>query len=100
MTQKLTIAASKKIARSVDEIDRRLAEIGLLMTSIEFTAMRAVLTAVTDTIRESGALGAPSSALYLALRDSGCTLTKYQAIMGALVTAGKVRQEGHCYFIT
>ena len=61
-------------------------------------ALRHIVSAVVETIRESGPLGAPSGVLYAALMAQGCTLNQFESLMGALVRARAVRKQGECYF--
>jgi hypothetical protein len=68
------------------------------LTPAQAEALRKVVTAVLDTIREAGPLGAPGGVIYAALMHVGCTLEQYEQLMGALVRSGRVRREGECYF--
>jgi hypothetical protein len=61
-------------------------------------AVIAVIAAVFDTIKEMGPDGAPEGPLYAVLMGQGCTLGQFQSIVGILVRAGKVRQEGHVLY--
>lgn len=64
----------------------------------QLLALRKVADAIIDTVKQAGSLGAPSGPMYAALMTQGCSLNQYQAIMGGLVRAGKLRQEGDLYF--
>jgi hypothetical protein len=65
----------------------------------QIRAMRAILDAVEEAVRAAGSLGAPAGPLYMSLASLlGCTLSQFEMIMRALVTAGRVRQESHLYF--
>lgn len=61
-------------------------------------AMAAILDAVEESVKLAGSQGAPGGILYAALMAHGCSLSQFQAIMRALVVAGRVRQEGQLYF--
>jgi hypothetical protein len=70
------------------------------MTKIE--AQRAVLAianAIVEAVREVEPDGAPATSLYLAMMEFGCSLAQFEQLMSALVEAGKLRQEGHLYFV-
>ena len=43
-------------------------------------------------------LGLPSGALYTILSSQGVSLPTYYLLMDALVSAGKIKQRGDCYF--
>ena len=53
--------------------------------------------AICETICESPN-GAPGGHLYAALMTYGMGLETFEAIMAALVTAGKVIKRGDCYY--
>lgn len=61
--------------------------------------MRAILDAVVESVAVAGSQGAPGGVLYSALMAHGCSLNQFQSIMGALVSTGKLRQEGNLYFV-
>lgn len=69
------------------------------MTPQQIAALRFVANAITDTVKEAGPLGAPGGVIYAALSAQGCTLTQYQGIMGGLVRAGILKQDGDLYLI-
>ena len=70
-----------------------------MVTKQQLATIRAVSQAVVETVREAGAHGAPSGVMYAALMAHGCTLSQYQSLMHALVSAGKVVLRHDCYFI-
>jgi hypothetical protein len=61
-------------------------------------AVLSILSAFLDTVKEAGPRGAPSGPMYAAAMAQGLTLEQYEAIMRALVNAGKVRKEGHVFY--
>ena len=63
-------------------------------------ATLAICTAIIETVKEVEPDGASGGSIYLALMEHGCTLAQFEQIMGALVEAGKLRQEGHLYYTT
>lgn len=63
-------------------------------TEKQLAAIRAIAAAIVDSVKEAGALGAPSGIVYAALSAHGCTLDQYQQFIGALVRTGKLRQSG------
>ena len=64
----------------------------------QIDAIKAVCDAILDTVRLAGPLGAPAGPIYAALMAQGFSLEQYEAIMGALVKAGKLRKSGDLYF--
>lgn len=56
--------------------------------------------AVLEAVNAAGELGAPSGTLYAGLMSQGATLNQYQSLMDGLVNKGKLRREGHLYFLT
>jgi len=42
--------------------------------------------------------GVPGGTIYAALMQYGCTLEQYDAIMGALVSAGQITRKGDLYY--
>jgi len=54
--------------------------------------------AVVDSVRAGGPLGVPGGTLYATLMTYGCTLSQYEQIMGALVSAGRLEKRGELYF--
>src|SRR4051812_33810970 len=56
---------------------------------------RAVYQTVAETQGEgSEGLGVPSSPVYLAMAEHGCTLNQFEAIVGALEMAGAIKRTG------
>ena len=61
-------------------------------------ALRAIVAAIVESIKEAGEFGAPGGIIYAALSAKGASLSQYQSIMDALVRSGKVTREGDLYF--
>jgi len=57
----------------------------------------AVVNVITETIEETGPQGAPEGPLYAALMGH-MSLSTFQAIVGALVGAGKIRKSGNVLY--
>lgn len=68
-------------------------------TSEQKRALILLVSAITDTIKEAGEMGAPGGIMYAALMAHGCTLNQFQSIMGTLVRLGRIEKRGECYFI-
>lgn len=62
------------------------------------TELDQVLDLILQAIKETATSGISGGMLYSALMVFGCTLSQYEAIMGALVKTGKVVSRGHFYF--
>ena len=60
-------------------------------------ALRAILCVMLDTVKEMGAQGAPAGVMYAAVCGR-MNLNQFNAVMGALESAGKVRKEGFVYY--
>lgn len=65
----------------------------------QLAVLKMVTDAILDTVRESEPLGAPSGILYYACMSAGISLETFQAIMDAMVEAGKLKVSGHVYHI-
>lgn len=61
------------------------------------TALLGIAKAIVETINETPS-GAPGGILYAALMAHGCTLGQFEWIMAALVSLGKIRKSGDCYY--
>ena len=61
-------------------------------------ALLMICNAIIESVKAAGPLGAPGGVIYSALMAQGCTLGQFEAIMGAMVSAGKLRRESHLYF--
>jgi hypothetical protein len=62
--------------------------------------IEAIAVVILETITDMGDRGAPSGPMYMSLQAGcGITLETYQQIMNALVSTGRIRRSGHCYFI-
>jgi hypothetical protein len=59
--------------------------------------LRLLCSAIKEAVDESPQ-GLPAGPLYMRLAEYGVTLEMFEAVMGALVTTGKVRKSGHQYF--
>lgn len=59
--------------------------------------LRAALQALLDAVKAGGTMGAPAGVMYAALLDK-LTLSQFNQLMGALLSAGKVRKQGDLYF--
>jgi hypothetical protein len=60
-------------------------------------ALHAILGVMLDTVKECGAQGAPAGVMYAAVCGR-MNLNQFNAVMGALESAGKVRKEGFVYY--
>ena len=60
-------------------------------TANQAVAAMRVVQAVADAVREAGEI--PAGTLYAALMQSGCTLERFEWIIGILTEAGVVRRE-------
>lgn len=58
------------------------------------------LQSVAKAIIESCKTFAPGGVIYAALMAQGCTLNQFEQIMGQLVNAGMLTQDGECYTAT
>jgi hypothetical protein len=58
------------------------------------------LQQIAKGIIESCQTFAPGGVIYAALMSKGCSLNQYQQIMGQLVQAGMLTQDGECYTAT
>lgn len=67
-------------------------------TEQQTAAISEILRAVVDAVKVAGTTGAPGGVIYSALMAHGCSQDHYNAIMAALVRAGKITQRGHLYF--
>ncbi len=69
------------------------------MTKKQIDAVLAIAQLVVDAVEQAGPYGAPGGHLYAAMMSAGITLSQFESIMGTLVSAGKLRKQGHCYFV-
>ncbi len=67
------------------------------MTNQQISALRAIASAVLETVKEAGEMGAPAGPMYAALMAHGCSLHQFEQIMGGLERSGYVRKSGDCY---
>lgn len=68
------------------------------MTEQQIKALRAVAAILVDAVREAGPTGAPAGLMYAACLGK-LSLHQFQQIMAGLVQAGKLRRDGHLYFV-
>jgi len=68
------------------------------VTEQEKRAVIGLMTAIVETVKEAGKLGAPGGVMYAALMAHGCTLDQFNTIMQVLVNVGKLRRSGNLYF--
>jgi hypothetical protein len=69
-----------------------------MLSNRQITAIQMLADAIIEAVKAGGTLGAPAGVLYSALADK-MTLVNFTAFMDALVKAGKLRKEGHLYFV-
>lgn len=55
--------------------------------------------AIIESVSAAGAMGCPGGTLYAALMSQGCSLERFEMIMGALVNVGKLEKRGQLYFV-
>lgn len=67
------------------------------MTPQQAQAVRQIVGALLETVTAMGTRGAPGGRLYAAAMGH-MSLEQFEVLMGALVTAGKVRRQGHVYY--
>lgn len=61
-------------------------------------ALLGVCQTVIELVAAHGADGMPAGHLYGELMAFGCTLERFELLMGVLVQAGKLTHRGHVYF--
>ena len=72
-----------------------------MVTATQATrAIKLVVNAILETIRESGDQGAPSGTLYAAMATQGFPLQRYQEFMDTLESMGYVTHRGNIYYAT
>jgi hypothetical protein len=70
------------------------------MTPNELTkAADAIIKAVLDTVKEAGEHGAPAGPMYLAFQQIGFDHDYFETMMAAMIKAGWLVKQNHCYFI-
>ena len=79
---------------------RATAPQGEVMTIEQARALRAVADAIIEAVDLAGPMGAPAGVMYAALMASGITLPQFEQIMAGLCGAGKLRKQGHLYFVS
>lgn len=62
-------------------------------TAEQLHALRLIVRAVIDTVKETGDRGAPAGVLYAAMQAQGCSKNQFDSLMGALCHQGKLRYE-------
>jgi hypothetical protein len=60
--------------------------------------LRELVDAFEQTVKEAGEDGAPAGPMYAAFMEIGGTLAQFEAVMAALVAAGRLKKRGHIYF--
>lgn len=68
------------------------------MTKTQIAAIAQLLSAIAETVADSGEQGAPGGVLYAALMHVGVTLSQFDALMGVLVASGRMQKIGDLYF--
>ena len=68
------------------------------MNAALLDGLRLIAEAIIETVRESGPMGAPAGPMYAACM-SQLTLGQFEQVMEGLVLAGKLRRQGHVYFV-
>jgi hypothetical protein len=69
------------------------------LTPEQIQAMRLVMDAVVESVQVAGDRGAPGGVIYAAMMAHGITLAQYNAVMGGLVRANRLRRQGELYFV-
>jgi hypothetical protein len=67
------------------------------MTPAQIAAVRMIADAIVDAVKAAGAMGAPGGVLYAALMAYGISLSQFESLMSAMVSAGKLTKHGHLY---
>ena len=62
-------------------------------------ALRLLIDAILDAVAAAGPMGAPGGHLYAALMGH-MGISTFNAIMSAMVRAGKLTKRGQCYHIS
>ena len=63
-------------------------------------AVKKVLDAIVDTVADAGEYGAPGGILYAGMMGAlGIGLETFNGIMNLLVKQGRLRKEGHVYYV-
>ena len=70
-----------------------------MLSNRQITAIQMLADAIIEAVKAGGPLGAPGGVLYAALMDK-MTADQFAQFMSALVGAGKLRKQGHLYFVT
>lgn len=71
----------------------------MAITQQQAAALRQVVGAVVDTVREVEPHGAPGGVLYAGMMAQGCTLQQFQGIMAGCVRAGWLTKDGEVYHL-
>ena len=67
------------------------------MNEQQLKALKQILDAILEAVAACP-MGAPAGPMYASLMSQVCTLNQFESIMGGLVRAGKLRQQGDLYF--
>lgn len=59
----------------------------------------AVKSAIVESVKSAGPLGAPGGSLYAALMQYGCSLETFERFMALLLKEKKLVKRGQLYFI-
>lgn len=86
------------ITAEKDEITDFSLVIGSMTTNKAKQTVLRIANAIVDTVAETGDIGAPATSIYLAMSEHGCTFAQYEAFIGALCDAGKLRRDGGMLF--
>jgi len=68
------------------------------MDQRKLAVLKILVDTLVDTIKESGAMGAPGGVLYAALMTKGFSLEEFEILMRVVVATGRVYKTGHLYF--
>jgi len=68
------------------------------VNATQAAALRALATAIVDTVRECEPEGAPAGPMYAALLGT-LSLPQFEQVMDGLVAANKLRRVGHVYHL-
>ena len=61
-------------------------------------AIQRIARALIATVVEAGPQGAPSSAIFLAFQQGGCTAAQYETIVSTMCELGLIRRSAHTLY--
>lgn len=61
--------------------------------------LRAITDAIVETVKEAGPQGAPSSAVFLALQETGCSAAQYETLISTLCELGLIKRSAHTLYV-